>query len=328
MPTFIAVLGTGSAGTHHLNALRGVGGIRPLAVPLRPERAAELRAAGFETASGLEEAFALGVRACVIATETGRHAVDGLAALELGMHVLLEKPLAASAAEARSLVEAAKKRDRGLHVACPLRFSASLGRFRAMLPDIGALHSVRVECRSFLPDWRPERPYRETYSARASDGGVLRDMIHDIDYAGWLFGWPDAVAAMLSNTGRLGIEAEEAAELAWTGRAGESVTVGLDYLTRTPRRGIVAHGADGTLEWDAIAQAVTLCPAGKPAVRSVSAQPRAELFLEQARAFARTSAGGPGGPLASGEDGLLALAVCDAARLSAGSLRREAVQKT
>lgn len=327
MPIFIAVLGTGSAGMHHLNALRGVGGIRPLAVPVRPGRDAELRAAGFETASGLEQAFALGARACVIATDTRRHAADGLFALELGMHVLLEKPLAADAGEARALLDAAARPGRALSTACPLRFSGSLVRFRALLPEIGALHSVRVECRSYLPNWRPARPYRETYSARAADGGALRDMIHEIDYAGWLFGWPDAVTATLGNTGRLGIEAEEWAELSWAAPSGARVTAGLDYLTRTPRRGIVAHGEAGTLEWDAVAQAVTLAEAGRPASRSVAEQPRAELFLEQARAFARAAAGGPAAPLASAEEGFLALAVCDAARLSARSLRPEAVRK-
>jgi len=326
MPDLIAVLGTGSAGMHHLNGLRGVGGIRPLAIPLRPERRAELRASGFETADDLAQAFSMGARACVIATDTGRHASDGLAALELGMDAFVEKPLAARAEDTRALLGAAARLDRKLFVACPLRFSDSLNRFRAMLPRVGALHAVRVECRSYLPDWRPGRPYRESYSARASDGGVLRDMIHEIDYAGWLFGWPDDVSATLGNTGRLGIESEEWAELAWTS-AGASVTVGLDYLTRTRKRGIVAHGEAGTLEWDAIEQSVTLRVPGAAADRSVSAQTREELFGSQSRAFVGARTGKPDERLAAGREGFLALAVCDAARASAGSGRREAVRE-
>ncbi len=36
---------------------------------------------------------------------------------------------------------------------------------------------------SWLPDWRPDRDYRESYSARLDEGGVLRDLVHEIDYA-------------------------------------------------------------------------------------------------------------------------------------------------
>ena len=50
--------------------------------------------------------------------------------------------------------------------------------------------AVRVECQSWLPYWRPERDYRESYSARADEGGVLRDLVHELDYAIWAFGGP------------------------------------------------------------------------------------------------------------------------------------------
>ena len=107
---------------------------------------------------------------------------------------------------------------------------------RDLLPQIGAVHAVRVECQSYLPDWRPGSDYRESYSARADEGGVLRDLIHEIDYATWLFGWPVAVTARYGNTGRLGIAAEEWAELAWEAPADVEVSMRLDYLTRPPRR--------------------------------------------------------------------------------------------
>jgi len=322
-PISVAVLGTGSVGTRHLHAFKAVGA-RPVAVPLRAERRGELKAAGFATSESLAAAWESGARSCVIATETGRHAEDALAAVACGYDVLIEKPLSSDAESARAFLAAAKKGGRGVRVACVLRFYAALERFRERLPEIGAAHSVRVECRSYLPDWRPQRPYKESYSARAQDGGVLRDVIHEIDYAGWLFGWPKFVDARLGNTGRLGIASEEWAELLWESAAG-SVTVGLDYLTRTPRRGARAVGEKGALDLDLLAQTVTFTPAGGTPKTETISQPRDAAFEAQARAFLGACAGKPDDRLASLLDGWRAVAVCDAARASSAAGRRQEV---
>jgi predicted dehydrogenase len=310
----VAVLGTGSAGMRHLQALRAVGAT-PVAVPVRAERVAALRTAGWRTASTLAEAAAQGATRAAIATDTGRHAADAREALGLGMDVLVEKPLATTAAEARTVVDAAARLGRPVHVGCVLRGADSLATFRAWLPDLGSLHRVEVTCGSYLPDWRPGRAVEASYSARAEEGGVLRDLIHEIDYAGWLFGWPSSLQAHVRNLGRLGIASEELADLQWTTREGALVSISLDYLSRPPRRWMRAYGTGGTLAWDGIAGTVQWWPAPAGAPRDVrKAHTADELFAAQARAW--LDPGRAPDRLAAGDDGVLALAVCDAARLA------------
>ena len=325
LQTTVAVLGTGSAGTRHLNAFKAAGA-RVIAVPLRANRAAELHAAGFETSESLEAAWEAGARACAIATDTRRHAADARAAVARGYDALVEKPLSSDAKSARGLLAAAKNGRRRVRVACVLRFYGVLGRFRALLPKIGAVHSARIECRSYLPDWRPSRPYKKSYSARAADGGVLRDLIHEIDYAGWLFGWPKTLDARLGNTGKLGIASEEWAEILWDAPGG-NVSVGLDYLSRVPRRGARVQGERGALELDVVAQTVTLTLTGKAPKTEKVAQPRDAAFEAQARAFLGALSGKKDDRLATLEDGWRAVAVCDAARASSASGRRREVGK-
>lgn len=308
----IAVLGMGSAGRRHLAALSGLAGIRALATPAR-------------LANGLKDAVTRGAGSCVIASDTRRHVPDALAALALGLDALVEKPLAPDARSASKLLKASARARRRIYVGCVLRFSASLARLRRELPRIGAVHAVTVECRSYLPDWRPDRPYRDTYSARPGEGGVLLDLIHEIDYVCWLFGWPKAVEGRLRNLGRLGIRVEEAAELRWETSAGCAISLSLDYLTRTPRRRLVAFGSLGTLEWDALKGTVTASFPGRKTRVSRDPETRDRLFRAQARAFlARRSARDP--RLATAEEGVRALSVCDAARRSSRSGRREAVR--
>lgn len=322
----VAVVGTGSMGLQHVAALQRLPGIRPVAIPQRPARRAALEAEGIATASTVAEAVRAGATHCVIATDTARHLADALAALAGGLDVLVEKPMAATSAEARRLRAASGPAGRRLVVGCLLRCSESLAWFRAQLPALGVVHAVRIECQSYLPDWRPDRPYQASYSARAQEGGVLRDLIHEIDYAGWLFGWPTALAARVESLGRLGIAAEEAADLLWTTPTGTVVSMRLDYLTRPARRWIQAAGAHGTVAWDGIAQTVTWAPAAGPAQVRRSAQRREAMVEAQLRAFLDgAGACGDGPALATADDGVKALAICEAARAASAAKAEQPV---
>ena len=312
--TGVAVIGTGSIGMRHLRILRLLETAKPTAVPIRPERVPQLKEEGWAAASDLDEAVRQGARLAVIASDTGRHLEDSLSALERGLDLLVEKPLAVDAKQGARIVEEARQRRRKLFVGCVLRFSDSLNRFREILNRIGAIHSVRIECQSYLPDWRPSRPYRESYSARAEEGGVLRDLIHEIDYAGWLFGWPAAVRGRAKNLGRLGIQAEETADAFWEIQGGGAVSLHLDYLTRPTRRRMTAAGERGSLEWDGVEGTVTLLLEGTEKQVVHSSQTRDEMFLAQADAVLKAVRGTGDPRLTSGEDGVRALAICDAVR--------------
>ena len=322
----IAVMGTGSAGLCHLRAIRAIDGLDAVAVPVRSSRLKELEADGFATASGVSDAAARGASAAIIATDTSRHIKDALTALEEGLDVLVEKPLAIDCAEAHRLCVQASTLGGSVFVGSVLRFSESLNTFRDVLDKVGRLHSLRIVCQSFLPDWRPDRPYRDSYSARADEGGVLRDLTHEIDYAGWLFGWPLSVQARVRNLGRLGIASEEIAELTWETPDGCIVSVRLDYLTRPPRRRMTACGELGTVEWDGIAGTVTVMLGGVETEELRSSQGRDQMFAAQAYAFANATSGICDSQIATGEDGVKALAVCGATVLSSQSRREEPVE--
>ena len=323
----VAVIGTGSIGTRHLKALHGAADTQAWAVPLRPERVPELMRDGYTVSSNLTDAAGQGARHAIVATDTCRHVADAESALALNMAVLVEKPLAPDANAAYALSRRAAHAGLPLFVGCVLRFSETINEFRVQLPRIGKVHAVRIECQSYLPDWRPGRPYRETYSARAGEGGVLRDLIHEIDYAAWIFGWPAAVEGHVRNLGRLGIEADESVELLWTTDAGAVISIGLDYLSRPSRRCMRASGEHGTLEWDGVAGRGTLALAGEPELVFQSGQTMDEMLRAQDLAFVDTGRGGSDDArLATGLDGARALAICEAARRSSDTRCEEKVE--
>lgn len=317
MHTVVAVLGTGSIGSRHLRLLLEMEGVTPVAVPVRADRRDELRRQGVPVANSLEECVALGASGAIIATDTVRHAGDAVMAMKMGMDVLVEKPLAVSAKEAFAIRKVAGETGRQCRVACVLRFSESLTRFRELLPEVGPLHHVLIEARSYLPDWRPDRDYRESYSADGNQGGVLRDLIHEIDYAGWIFGWPDSVAGMVRNSGRLGIQAEESARLDWVGPGGFEVCIGLDYLTRPARRRMIASGEKGTLSWDFLTATVRFDSCDGTSTEEVHVQAMDALYAAQLAAFLGLSEKDDK-RLAGMDDGVRAVALCDAVRATSG----------
>ncbi|MBC7542945.1 MAG: hypothetical protein H7338_09465, partial [Candidatus Sericytochromatia bacterium] len=156
-----------------------------------------------------------------------------------------------------------------------------------------------------------------TYAARADEGGVLRDLIHEIDYTTWLFGRPAAVCCTLQDGLRLQIASEAGADLLWQAPGDVSVSLRLDYLSRIPRRQLRAHGAWGDLTWDAIAQTVTLeCP-GQAPIQEACAQTREAMMTDQFASFLTAITGQPAPELATLDDGAFAISLCDAARRSA-----------
>ncbi len=127
---------------------------------LRPERLALARAR-HPSARALAEAAELvaapDVDAVVVATPVGSHFDLARRALEAGKHVLLEKPLTATADEARRLIEAAEKRGLRLMVDHTFAYTGAVRRIRELVRDgaLGQIYyydSVRVNLGLFQHD--------------------------------------------------------------------------------------------------------------------------------------------------------------------------------
>jgi predicted dehydrogenase len=285
---------------------------------VRSSRVRDLKDCDFKVAERISTEQGV-QKLAIIASASGRHLADALAALEHECDVLVETPLAISINGLSELRAVAEKYHKKIFVGCNWRFSSGLQEFCRQLRQIGRVHYVRVECQSFLPDWRPGQDYRSTHSARAGEGGVLLDLIHEIDYATWIFGRPQSVFAILQNTGQLGIQSEEIADLAWTAPSGATVSIRLDYLTRDSRRKMIAYGECGELEWDAVMQCVHLRLAGQAAETLVDQADRDSSLRRQSQALLEACFGGVGVDLCTLDEGAFAVALCDAARRSSAS---------
>lgn len=125
-----------------------------------------------------------------------------------GKHFFIEKPVVSinQIAEAKIFK---KNKDSVYHVACPLRYNAVVQYLKKNINPRDVI-SVRSISSSYLPDWRPEQDYRNTYSAHKDmGGGVSIDLIHEWDYMTYLFGWPQKIHCFIGKKSNLEIDSDD-----------------------------------------------------------------------------------------------------------------------
>jgi predicted dehydrogenase len=131
-----------------------------------------------------------------IATESGKHPEIAINCLNAGAHVICEKPMALSTADADEMIAVAKSTGKKLVVCFQNRFNAPVQRLRSAIDAgrFGRLLHGMIQIRwNRGPDYYAEAPWRGTW---AQDGGTLMNQcIHGIDLLQWVMG-EDAVRVL------------------------------------------------------------------------------------------------------------------------------------
>ncbi|MCA9753610.1 MAG: Gfo/Idh/MocA family oxidoreductase, partial [Gemmatimonadetes bacterium] len=148
----VAVIGFGYWGPNFVRVLAGLPDCRLLGVVDAREEALDAARAmypGLQVFRSVDELLAAGPDAVVVATPASTHFAIANRLLDEGLDVLVEKPLALSAADGRKLAAKAKEKRRVLMVGHLLEFHPGLMQFREMvrsgeLGDLYYLYTTRV----------------------------------------------------------------------------------------------------------------------------------------------------------------------------------------
>ena len=174
----VGVIGVGALGTHHARHLATIPEVELVGVyDINLARATEVAAkVNTKPFRDLDHLLAR-VKAATVAVPTPVHAAVGIRALESGVAVLMEKPLAVTLEEADLLVNAARKRGLLLQVGHIERFNRAVRAAMPYLAEPRYMESMRLA---------PFQP-------RGTDVAVILDlMIHDLDLVLRLVGGMEA----------------------------------------------------------------------------------------------------------------------------------------
>ncbi|MEO6505628.1 MAG: Gfo/Idh/MocA family oxidoreductase [Terrimesophilobacter sp.] len=195
------ILGTGAIA--HLQTTDLIGnGFTVAAVGSRRQQAAENFAAEFDigTAHGSYEALVSdpGLDAIYVATPHPFHAANTILALNAGKHVLVEKPFALNAKQAREMVELAAHNHLVVLEAMWTRFLPHMLRIREIIAagTLGEVRTLIADHNQLLPSDPASR-----LNAPELGGGALLDLgIYPVSFAVDLFGPPSSVHAIAAKT--------------------------------------------------------------------------------------------------------------------------------
>ncbi|MDG0810104.1 Gfo/Idh/MocA family protein [Cohnella rhizosphaerae] len=186
------IIGCGDIAERHVEAIGQIEDAKLIAVSSRTESRARAIAEreGCEWYADYRELLGRGdIDIVCVTTSSGSHAAIGLDALNAGKHLIVEKPMAMSARDARRMVDAARERGLVLSSIAQRRFEANNQLIKRVL-DAGGLGRLLL-AEMTLPFYRTQAYYdsAEWRGTIAEDGGALMNQgIHGLDLLLWFAG--------------------------------------------------------------------------------------------------------------------------------------------
>ncbi len=267
----VAVVGSGNMGRHHVRNYAELSGARLAAVvDADVERARGLAVRhGAEVFASVDQllARAPGVEAVSVATPTASHRALGGQLLEAGKHVLVEKPIAATVAEAEELTALAAERGCVLAVGHVERFNPAVRELKRRI-DAGAMGTLLSLIARRVGVMPPQ----------VRDADVIVDLaVHDIDIFRYLLG-ADRPSEIYANAGRA--IAEDRFDFAdiFLRFDGVACLLQVNWVTPVKIRTLAVTGTEGYAEVEYITQQLLFHPA-RP-LTTVNSFPELEAYSE------------------------------------------------
>jgi predicted dehydrogenase len=294
----VGVVGVGVMGSNHARVFAEIAGVHLIGIadPDPAHRDFVSRTVGCPAFADVRELLAAGVEAVTIAAPTHLHHAIALTCIRAGAHVLVEKPIASTAEEAREIIAAAKRAGVRLMVGHVERFNPAVAAIKDAIrgEDILSIGITRVG----------------PFPPRMSNVGVVIDLaVHDIDLIRW-FTDSDITEVQPQLSSAIA-EREDIALLQFRTASGVLAHINTNWLTPFKARNVTVATRGKYVSGDLLTRQVTECygfqPDGSYSMRHLSvghAEPlRAELLaFVHAIAERRT-------PPVTGEDGLASLEI-------------------
>jgi predicted dehydrogenase len=316
-PLRIGVIGVGIMGSNHARVFAGLPGAILVGVADPDRKQAEFVAntLGCQAVADADSLLALGIDAVTIAAPTHLHHDIALACLARGIHVMVEKPIASTVDEGRSIIAAARRANRTLMVGHVERFNPAVEAIKEAIHKEDILSIAITRVGPFPP--------------RMSNVGVVIDLaVHDIDLIRW-FTDSDIVEVQPQLSSAVA-EREDIALLQFRTASGVLAHINTNWLTPFKARSVTVATRGKYVMGDLLTRQVTECfgfqPDGSYSMRHLSVG-HAEPLRSELLAFLRAVRTGQT-PAVTGEEGVASLEIatrCLAARPTAApSVKRQA----
>jgi len=302
----IGVIGTGGWGKNHLRVLDELGCLAAICELDEARLGAytkKYRVPGYRALEVMIEKEKLdGVTIC---TPASTHYSVASKALSRGLHTFVEKPMATSTEDAEKLIQEAKDADRALTVGFIERFNPPISDLKRLIAE------NRLGSLILLEFHRENRR-----GANVQDVGVVQDAsVHDIDTACWLF--DEEPRSVFARVGHIiaPLEKEDFAAIMLGFSGQKTAFLTTNWVTPNRVRTLTAVFLNGVVDVDFVTQQTRVHEEKGTTIPSRVTQ---EPLMLELREFVSAVQEGRR-PLVTGEDGLRATMVAEAALASSST---------
>ena len=246
----VGIIGFGSIGKRHAVNLLNLG-IKDIVLLRKQSKGNEF---GIREVYVDDDLFSENLDFILLANPTSKHFEYLQIIMMQGLSVLCEKPIVSNLCDLEKVKEIINGYNKISGTALNMRYHPCYLKVKQLITEnkFGKVLSARLFVGQYLPDWRPDTDYRNSYSAnRKMGGGVTLDLVHEIDLALDLFSRPSG--DLLSIAGKfsdLSIETEDITEILYRTESNSLVSIHLDYVYRGYKRIIEINCDKGNIYAD------------------------------------------------------------------------------
>jgi predicted dehydrogenase len=189
----------------------------------------------------------------IISNPTAFHVETAITLADVGIPFLIEKPVSDRLDGLDKLRSIIKKKSLPVLVGFQLRYHPGYQRLLELLKEgvIGRTLGFHGYVGQYLPNWRENTPYQQSYSSKKDlGGGVIFDLCHEIDIAISVLGKATTVSCFCDHFSDLKIETEDIAEITTEHQDKKLSHIHLNYLERRYEWVSRVLGTSGTVIWD------------------------------------------------------------------------------
>ena len=244
----VLIIGYGSAGRQHAKILRRNKNIKKIYI------FSKQKIKGFNCLKKIEDTNKINPDYIIISSRTSDH-LKYLRFIENNFKnklILVEKPLF------RRSEKLSIKNNKKIFVGYNLRQSPVLNYLKKFIKN-KKITSVKIDCFSYLPNWRKNINYAKSNSAKKNyGGGALLELSHEIDYLQWIFGKIVKInSSKLLKLSNLNIDCEDTVNLIGKTKK-TNFFINLSLCSFFNKRTILIDGTDFSLIADLINNSITI----------------------------------------------------------------------
>jgi predicted dehydrogenase len=288
--TPLLVAGAGSIGERHIGILQKLGfrNIHVFRQRNRPLRNIDSDTVNIIT--HFDEVKAIRPVAAFICTPTSQHLAQAVDYASIGIHLLVEKPLACEVSGFELLKKKVLDNKVCLQVAYMLRFHPLMQKLKGIILNnrYGNLLNFQTYWGEYLPDWHPWEDYRKSYAARKElGGGAALTLSHDIDLAIWLTNSAISGYCTTKNyRSQLDVDVESGVDINFQFANGVTGHCHLNFFEKALKRSYRFVFENASIEIDYLKNEMTIFNPEEDVIRlQVDHFERNQMFEEQCKSF-------------------------------------------